>query len=303
MTQLLELSQELERLVANTAPSVVAVEHDRGQGSGVIIADDGYVVTNAHVVRDERKLRVRLGSGAEYPAELVGSDPATDLAVVRVAARSLPSLSLYETRRLRVGQLVVAIGNPLRFDQSVTLGIVSALDRSLPGPRGSAYEGLVQTDAAINPGNSGGPLLDASGAVAGINTAIIPFARGIGFAVPAYTASWVAALLMKEGHIERPALGVAARGVDLPPREALEHGQPRAVRLFEVAANSPADAAGLRAGDLLLSAGGLPLASVDDLCRAMVFSKGEALELRVLRDGAVSVRSARPAVRPRPRAA
>ncbi len=294
MSRLVEFSSELEHLVANTAPSVVAVENGRGQGSGVIIAGDGYVVTNAHVVAGERRLGVRLASGEEHDAELVGSDPATDLAVVRLPAHGLPSLPLYAARRLRVGQLVVAIGNPLRFDRSVTLGIVSAIDRSLPGPRGRGYEGLVQTDAAINPGNSGGPLLDASGAVVGINTAVIPFARGMGFAVPAHTANWVVALLMKQGHIERPQLGIAARGVDLMPAEALRAGQARAVRVFDIASESAAERAGLRAGDLLLTAGGHELGSVDDLARALVFAPDRDVEISLLRAGKIEKRAARP---------
>ncbi|HEV8246764.1 MAG TPA: trypsin-like peptidase domain-containing protein [Polyangiaceae bacterium] len=295
MSRLVELSRELETLVASTAPSVVSVEHRAGQGSGVIIADDGYVVTNAHVVRDERRLRIRFASGEQHEAELVGRDPATDLAVVRLPARGLRSLPLYGERRLRVGQLVVAIGNPLRFDQSATLGIVSAIDRMLPAPNGRGYEGLVQTDAAINPGNSGGPLLDASGAVVGINTAVIPFARGMGFAVPAHTANWVVALLMKQGHIERPHLGIAGRGVDLMPEEALGAGQSRAVRIFDVATESAADQAGLKRGDLLLAANAFELGSVDDLSRAMVFAETGAIELSLLRAGQRKTVSARPA--------
>ena len=173
-----QLSHELEELVVKTAPSVVAVEQGRGQGTGVVIAGDGYVLTNSHVVRGEpRSLRVRVPNGDELSAELVGDDPESDLAVLRVAGPRLTPLTLHESRRLRVGQLVVAIGNPLRFEGTVTLGVVSALERALPGPYGTLFEGLVQTDAAINPGNSGGPLLDASGAVVGINTAVIPQAR------------------------------------------------------------------------------------------------------------------------------
>src|SRR5262249_53778466 len=161
----------------DTSPSVVSVEHARGQGSGLVIASDGYVVTNSHVVRHAEELAVGIGPGERLPAELVGDDPASDLAVVRVATNGLPSPPLLEERRLRVGQLVLAIGNPLRFDRSVSLGIVSAVDRTLPAPRGRALEGLVQTDAAINPGSSGGPLLDANGVAVGITTAIIPLAR------------------------------------------------------------------------------------------------------------------------------
>jgi serine protease Do len=294
MSTLSALSRELEELVASSAPSVVAVEHQRGQGSGVIVASDGYAVTNAHVVGAERRLRVRLAGGDELDAEVIGSDPPSDLAVLRLPTHGLQSLPLYETRRLRVGQLVVAIGNPLRFDRSVTLGIVSAIDRSLPGPRGRGYEGLVQTDAAINPGNSGGPLLDAEGAVVGINTAVIPFASGMGFAVPAHTASWVVALLMRQGRIDRPELGVAAAGVDLARADALLAGQPRAVRVFGVKEASGALAAGIRPKDMLLRADGRELASIDDLGRTLVFAGERAIEISLLRAGKLETVSAMP---------
>jgi S1-C subfamily serine protease len=278
-----QLSHEIEELVAKTAPSVVAVEQGRGQGTGVVIAGDGYVLTNSHVVRgDPRALHVRTPAGDELSAELVGDDPESDLAVLRVSGPRLVPLELHESRRLRVGQLVVAIGNPLRFEGTVTLGVVSALERALPGPRGTLFEGLVQTDAAINPGNSGGPLLDASGAVVGINTAVIPQARGLGFAIAAHTASWIAAVLMRRGHVERPLLGVAARGVDLVALDAERLGQARAVRLHAVSDGSAAARAGLVAGDLLLRAGGRPLYGVDDLKRALVLGEGSAVDLDVL---------------------
>jgi serine protease Do len=277
-----QLSHELEELVAKTAPSVVAVEQGRGQGTGVVIAGDGYVLTNSHVVRgDPRATRVRLPTGDELAAELVGDDPESDLAVLRVSGPRLTPLELHESRRLRVGQLVVAIGNPLRFEGSVTLGVVSALERALPGPGGTLFEGLVQTDAAINPGNSGGPLLDASGAVVGINTAVIPQARGLGFAIAAHTASWIAAVLMRRGRVERPILGVSARGVDLLPSDAARAGQMRAVRIHAVSQDSPASRAGLCAGDLLLRANQAPLFGVDDLKRALVLGEGQSVTLDV----------------------
>lgn len=286
MSRLSDFSDELEALVALTAPSVVAVEHGRGQGSGIIVSSDGYVITNAHVVHGRSSvLAVRLAGGEELPAEVVGEDPASDLAVLRVAAHGLPSLSLDESRRLRVGQLVLAIGNPLRFERSVSLGVVSAIDRSLPGPGRRPFEGLVQTDAAINPGNSGGPLLDARGTVVGINTAVIPRANGLGFAIPAHTAAWVTAVLIRDGRIERPLLGIAAQGIDLMPRIAEAAGQQRAVRIQAVAAESPAALARLQPADLLLGANDTALYSVDDLQRVLVLSRGEAVALRLLRGG------------------
>ncbi|HEY0464754.1 MAG TPA: trypsin-like peptidase domain-containing protein [Polyangiaceae bacterium] len=286
MSRLSEFSDELESLVESSAPSVVAVEHGRGQGSGIIVSGDGYVITNAHVVHGRAgRLSVRLAGGEELSAEVVGEDHASDLAVLRVFASGLASLSLDESRRLRVGQLVLAIGNPLRFERSVSLGVVSAIDRSLPGPGRRPFEGLVQTDAAINPGNSGGPLLDARGAVVGINTAVIPRASGLGFAIPAHTAAWVTAVLIRDGRIERPLLGIAAQGIDLTPRLAAEIGQQRAVRVHGVQNDSPASAAHIKPADLLLAANDSPLYSVDDLQRVLVLSGGAEVSLRLQRDG------------------
>ncbi len=286
MSGLTELSRELEDLVARSTPGVVGVEHERGQGSGVVLADDGYVITNSHVVAHAGDgVRVRLATGERTRARLVGDDPASDLAVLRTDARSLVSLSLADTRQLRVGQLVVAIGDPLRFQRSASLGIVSALDRTLPGPRRRPFEGLVQTDAAINPGNSGGPLVDTEGRVVGINTAVIPYARGIGFAIPAHTVSWVAAILIKSGRIERPLLGIAASGEELAPPLALEAGQPRAVRVHDVGGDTPAAAAGIRKGDLLLAANARPIFNIDDLQRVLVLSDVPQVSLELLRDG------------------
>jgi S1-C subfamily serine protease len=283
MTALQDLSEAIETVVRSTSPSVVAVEHQRGQGSGIVIASDGYVVTNSHVVRGTKRLSVEVAPGERVPAELVGDDPPSDLAVLGIGHKSLRSLPLLEERRLRVGQLVLAIGNPLRFDRSVSLGVVSALDRSLPAGRGRALEGLVQTDAAINPGSSGGPLLDATGVAVGITTAVIPHARGIGFAIPAHTVSWVVARLLQRGRIERPVLGVAARGVELSFARATSAGQHRAVLVIEVGNDEPAGRAGLRPDDLVLQANGVPVASVDDLVRTMVLADGAEMKLDVAR--------------------
>ena len=296
MNTLGTLSQELETLVARTSPAVVGVGHRRGHGSGLVLADDGIILTNAHVVSRADELGVRLASGEALRAERIGADPRTDLAVLRVSATGrLPSLPLAEGRYLRVGQLVVAIGNPFRFDRSVSLGVVSAIERSLPGPDGGLFEGLVQTDAAINPGNSGGPLLDATGAVVGINTAVIPYAQGIGFAIPAHTASWVSAVLIQKGEIRRPYLGISASGVELVPAMARDLGQPRAVRVHGVAAGTPAAAAGLEEGDLLLAADGNPVASVDDLQRVIVLSGASELQLDFLRGRERRAAAIRPA--------
>ncbi len=284
MSILTELSTALEALVSHAAPSVVNVEHYRGHGSGIVLAPDGYVLTNHHVIGRRDRLGIGFADGAYREARIVGLDPRTDLAVLRVDASGLSYLPLAESKNVHVGQLVVAIGNPFRFERSVSLGVVSALDRTLNGPEGLLFEGLIQTDAAINPGNSGGPLVDAAGSVVGINTAIVPFAQGLGFAVPAPTAHWVSGILIQKGEVRRPFLGIAARGVELVRSIAGELGQPRAVRIFEVSPATPASAAGLRDGDLLLTADGVPLASVDDLQRVMVLGGRSAVVLDLYRD-------------------
>jgi S1-C subfamily serine protease len=294
MTALRDLSADVADLVARAAPAVVGVEHRRGQGSGVVLSADGYVLTNAHVARSRGPLLVRLSGSQATAAEVVGVDPPTDLAVLRAAARELPSLPLSE-RRLRVGELVVAIGNPLGFERSVTVGVVSALYRTIPGERGRALDGLLQTDASINPGNSGGPLLDAAGAVVGIATAMLPWARGIGFAVPAHTASWVASVLIRDGAVRRPFLGIAARGEELGPEVARATGRGRAVRVLEVVEGSPALAAGLAREDLLVGAGSAPVEVMDDLVRALVLGPAEGVDVELLRG------SRRLAVRVHPR--
>jgi serine protease Do len=277
-------SADVAGLVARAAPAVVGVEHRRGQGSGLVLAQDGYLLTNAHVARGGGPIRVRLSGSRVERSELVGADERTDVAVLRVEARELQVLALSE-RRLAVGEVVLAIGNPLGFDRSVTLGLVSALHRNLPTPEGGMLEGLVQTDVSINPGNSGGPLLDARGAVVGITTAMLPWARGIGFAIPARTASWVASVLIRDGQVRRPFLGVAARGEDLEPPIAEEAGHRRGVRVLQVVDGSPAQAAGLAKDDLLLAASGSAVETLDDLQRVLVLAPDGEIEVEVLRAG------------------
>ncbi len=283
MSFLRDLSNELEGLVAKTAGAVVAIAHKRGQGTGLVLTPDGLILTNSHVVRAPRSLRVSFADGSELRGELVGADSRTDLAVVKVPASALRNLPLTDARDVKVGQLVVAIGNPLHFERSVTLGVVSALHRVLPAPGGYLMEGLIQTDAAINPGNSGGPLVDADGSVVGINTAMIPYAQGIGFAVPSQTASWVAAVLIQRGRIDRPLLGIAAVGTELSHAVASEHGQARAIRIFKVGPDTPAAAGGLRENDLLLTANGSAVGSIDDLQRILVLEPASEIRLGILR--------------------
>jgi S1-C subfamily serine protease len=284
MTALAAFSRDVADLVARTAPAVVGVEHSRGQGSGIVLAQDGWLLTNAHVARGKGPLLVRLSGARVARGTLVGADDRTDLAVVRVDARDLTALTLSE-RRLSVGEFVVAIGNPLGFERSVTAGVVSALYRNLSSPEGAVFEGLVQTDASINPGNSGGPLLDAGGEVVGVNTAMLPWARGIGFAVPAHTASWIASVLIRDGEVRRPFLGIAARGEDLEPSIAAASGQARAIRVLQVVDGSPAESAGIAREDLLLGANGTPVQTLDDLQRVVVLAARAEVALEVLRSG------------------
>ncbi len=295
------LSDELTSLSSSAAPAVVGLEHRRGHGTGFVLAHDGYILTNCHVVRSSGRLRVRLGESEQTRGDVVGVDERTDLAVIRAEARGLRSLPMADIRQVRVGQLVVAIGYPLRFERSVSLGVVSALDRSLPVPDNGLLEGLIQTDAAINPGNSGGPLLDVEGRVVGIATAIVPFAQGIGFAIPASTATWVASVLIQKGEVSRPLLGIAAKSEELDASVAQQAGQARGVRVFRVGRDTPADVAGMREDDLVLAANGESVASIDDLQRVMVLSGAPQVQLRVLRGGKRHELLARP--RPDSRAA
>ncbi len=293
MSALSELSRDLAGLVAGAAPSVVGIELRRGQGSGLVLAPDGYVLTNAHVAAVRGDLTLRLPGGETAPAERVGADPRTDLAVVRAARGGLRALPLDESRRLEVGEIVLAIGNPLGFERSVSLGVVSALHRNLP-TRDGLIDGLIQTDAAVNPGNSGGPLLDAEGRVVGVTTAMLPWAHGMAFAVPAHTAGWVAAVLMHEGRVRRPFLGIQVRGEELPEEAARAVRQPRALRVLGVEPGAPAEAGGVRAGDLVVSANGAAVVGLDDLSRAMVLAAPREVSLGILRDGALRTLPVRP---------
>jgi S1-C subfamily serine protease len=257
-----------------------------GQGSGVIFTPDGYVLTNSHVVAGAARLEASLTDGQSFEAALVGDDPATDIAVLRLSGTGLPHAELGASASLRVGQLVVAIGNPLGFTCTVTAGIVSALGRTLRTRAGGLLDSVIQTDAALNPGNSGGPLVSGPGKVVGINTAMIAPAQGICFAIGIDTAIWVATRLMRDGRVRRSRLGVSAQTVPITTRVRRFHGldQATGVMISELAPDGPGRQAGLQAGDVLVSFGGVPVTGVDDLHRALTEERaGIEVSLRLLR--------------------
>ena len=260
-------SQAVIRVVERVAPSVINVRRGRSGGSGVIVTPDGYALTNAHVVDATREVGVAMHSGAELHADVVGSDPATDLAVIRVNGSGLPAAELSDSDTLRVGQLVIAIGDPLGFHSTVTTGVVSATGRSLRANDGRMIENVIQTDAALNPGNSGGPLVDTHAKIIGINTAIIPMAQGICFAIPATTARLVAGMLIRDGRVRRAYLGIGGAPTPIGRSLASELGLASSggIRVLEVVAPSPAERAGLRAGDILVSLDGTPLITLSEL--------------------------------------
>ncbi|MHB1417200.1 MAG: S1C family serine protease [Chloroflexota bacterium] len=260
----------------------------QGGGSGSIIAPDGYILTNNHVAGGATAITVTLSDGREVPGQLVGGDPATDLAVVRIDAMGLPAIEFGDSDHLRVGQTVLAIGSPFGFQATVTAGIVSAVGRSLRSESGRLIENVIQTDAPLNPGNSGGPLVDSHGRLIGVNTAIIAYAQGICFAIPAATARWVAGLLIKEGRVRRGYLGITAQMRVLHQAVARAYGlsDRRAVEVLEVAPNSPAAFAGLQSGDVIISINGDEVSTVDDVHRLLNhISLGSRITVAALRGG------------------
>jgi S1-C subfamily serine protease len=271
--------------VAKVSPAVVHVRVKKkmsrrgpappeieGSGSGVIITPDGYIVTNSHVIEGASSVELNLADGTAYGAEVVGQDTATDIALLRVSGPGLPMAYLGDSDKLKVGQLAVAVGNPLGFQSTVTAGVISALGRSLRSRAGRLIENIIQTDAALNPGNSGGPLVDARGYVIGINTAIIQYAQGICFAIPVNTMRWVVTQLIREGKVVRGFLGISGQTVPLPVRVVryfqLDHSS--GVQVVDVAKGSPAYRAGLKEGDIVISLGGEHVTSVDDIHRRLI---------------------------------
>jgi S1-C subfamily serine protease len=266
-----------------------------GHGSAVLYTPDGYLLTNSHVVKGAAALRAALTDGRELTASLVGEDPDTDLAVLRVGGEGLVHAELGRSSTLRVGQLAIAIGNPLGYQATVTAGIVSALGRTLRSPGGRLIESVIQTDAPLNPGNSGGPLVDGQGRVIGINTAVAGGAQGICFAIGIDTAVDVAVRLMREGKVRRSHLGIAAQTIVLDRRVQLACAHPHgtAIMVSEVFGGSP-----LQPGDVILAWNGEALSGIDALHKHLTFEAAQApVELMLIRKGRITPVTVRPAVR------
>ncbi len=271
-------SKAVTKVVERVGPSVVRLDirhGDRaraGSGSGVILSPDGLILTNSHVLQGARRAEVSTLDGRSLSGRVLGDDPDTDLALVRVNEDTkLPFAKLGNSKSLRPGEIAIAIGNPLGFDASVTAGVVSALGRSLRSKNGRLIDDVIQTDAALNPGNSGGPLVSSQGEVIGINTAIISGAQGICFAVASNTARFVLGELMAHGRVRRAYLGIGAGTVPVPRRIALRLGiaQGMGAVVSTIDAESPADHAGLLTGDILLAVDGVPITGADDLVRLL----------------------------------
>ncbi len=308
-SQLLDAySRAVTSVVDRVGPAVVRVERisegkERGGvGSGVVIAGDGLVLTNSHVVSRAARVRLSFADGNHREARVLGDDPDTDLALLRCdLPAGTPAAALGDSKALKRGQLVVAIGNPLGFESTVTAGVVSALGRSLRAVSGRLIDDVIQTDAALNPGNSGGPLVATTGQVVGINTAMISRAQGICFAVASNTAvfvlgEFVATMENGRGRVRRAHIGIAAETVPLPRRIGLATGAgKRAIRVSEIEAGGPAAAAGVLAGDLLLSVDGLPIEGADDLIRLLNAERiGREIVLALLRGGVVEKKTVVP---------
>lgn len=302
-------SQAVINVARTVGPAVIAVASRGdssgrsgsagGMGSGFMLTPDGYALTNSHVVHGGRSFTATTEEGDRIGAELVGDDPATDLALLRLVARDLPYATLGDSEALCVGQLVIAMGNPLGFRSTVSTGVVSAVGRAMRSEDGRLIENIVQHTAPLNPGNSGGPLVDSRGRVVGINTAVIALAQGIGFSIPSNTATWIAGELVSHGKVRRPSLGISVTVMRLPRRlvRELDLLSDTAVEVMEVVPHGPAATAGLRPHDVIVAANDRIIANVDDLHRLLsgrlsapgaspvaAETNGGELEISVIRD-------------------
>ena len=269
-------SQAVTGAAEKVSPSVVNVEIRRkdgrgGSGSGFVFTPDGFILTNSHVIDGANRIDVILQDGQRYGADRIGDDRDTDLAVLRISAKGLKAVTLGDSQRVRVGQLVIAIGNPYGFQCTVTSGVISALGRSLRSRSGRLIDNVIQTDAALNPGNSGGPLVTWQGAVIGVNTAVILPAQGICFAIPINMAQFIAARLIRDGRIDRAYIGVAGQNVPLHRRLVRAHdlGLDTGILVVSVEPHSPAHKAGVRDGDMIVTFGGQRVADIDALHRML----------------------------------
>jgi S1-C subfamily serine protease len=278
---------EVEQPIKSRRPNSPRMPQERrGSGSGFIFTPDGFILTNSHVVHGAKKIEVTVPDGHKHQADLVGDDPDTDLAVIRINAPNLVPAQLGDAQKIRVGQLVIAIGNPYGFQYSVTAGVVSALGRSLRAQSGRLMDAVIQTDAALNPGNSGGPLVNSRGEVIGVNTAMILPAQGICFATSIETAKFVASRLIRDGKVSRSYIGLAGQNVPLPRRIvrfynlAVESG----IFIVSFESNSPARKGGLREGDIIIGFEDRPTAGIDDLHKLLTEERiGKKSSLMVIR--------------------
>ncbi len=284
-------------VVEKVGPAVVSIQVKAAQtrdsrqgeaaGSGVIVTPDGFVLTNNHVIEHGGDVKVNLTDGRALPAQTVGTDPATDLAVIRIDAPHLPMAYLGDSSTLKVGQLAIAIGNPLGFQSTVSTGVISALGRSLRGNSGRLIENVIQTDVPLNPGNSGGPLVDSRGRVIGINSAMIYMAQGISFAIPINTAKWVISELLIHGKVRRAYLGLSGqvRPISNRVQRYFELPSNSVVEVMSVEPNGPAQRGGLRQGDWIISLDGTSVSTVDDIHRLLANQpSGTTINLTILRN-------------------
>lgn len=283
-------SQAVIRVVESVSPAVLSLTGTNeagGSGSGFVMTPDGFAITNSHVVNGRTELLATTTDGDRIPARVVGDDPATDVAVLRLGASDLPYSQLGDSEALRVGQLVIAIGSPLGLQSTVSAGIVSALGRSLRGRDGRLIDKVVQHTAPINPGNSGGPLVDSRGRIVGVNTAIVAMAQGLGLAVPSSTVDWVLREILTHGHVHRRQLGITATVAPIPRRVSRELDLlgTTGVEVMQILPGSPADSAGLQPGDVIVSLADRVIETMDDLHRLLtLIPQDQSIFLQVVRD-------------------